>query len=112
MKKLEAIIRHYKLEDGKSALTGIGVQGMTVSEVRGFGRQRGHKETYRGAEYTVDFMPKVKVEIVVPTEQLEGAVNAVCEAARTGQVGDGKIFVTSLEQIVRIRTGESGTEAI
>ncbi len=112
MKKLEAIIRHYKLEDVKSALTGIGVQGMTVSEVRGFGRQRGHKETYRGAEYTVDFMPKVKVEIVVPTEQLEGAVNAVCEAARTGQVGDGKIFVTSLEQIVRIRTGESGTEAI
>ncbi len=112
MKKIEAIIRHYKLEDVKSALTGAGVQGMTVSEVRGFGRQRGHKETYRGAEYTVDFMPKVKMEIVVPEDQLDGAVNAVCEAARTGQVGDGKIFVSTLEQIVRIRTGESGTEAI
>ncbi|GAB5441036.1 MAG: P-II family nitrogen regulator [Fuerstiella sp.] len=112
MKKLEAIIRHYKLEDVKTALTTIGVNGMTVSEVRGFGRQRGHKETYRGAEYTVDFMPKVKMEIVVSEDQLEGAVNAVCEAARTGQVGDGKIFVSSLEQIVRIRTGESGTEAI
>lgn len=112
MKKLEAIIRHYKLEDVKTALTTIGVNGMTVSEVRGFGRQRGHKETYRGAEYTVDFMPKVKMEIVVSEDQLDGAVNAVCEAARTGQVGDGKIFVSSLEQIVRIRTGESGTEAI
>lgn len=112
MKKIEAIIRHYKLEDVKSALTGVGVQGMTVSEVRGFGRQRGHKESYRGAEYTVDFMPKVKMEIVVPEDQLEGAVNAVCEAARTGQVGDGKIFVSTLEQIVRIRTGESGAEAI
>lgn len=112
MKKIEAIIRHYKLEDVKSALTAVGVQGMTVSEVRGFGRQRGHKETYRGAEYTVDFMPKVKMEIVVPEDQLEGAVNAVCEAARTGQVGDGKIFVSTLEQIVRIRTGESGAEAI
>lgn len=112
MKKIEAIIRHYKLEDVKTALTGVGVQGMTVSEVRGFGRQRGHKETYRGAEYTVDFMPKVKMEIVVPEDQLEGAINAVCESARTGQVGDGKIFVSSLEQIVRIRTGESGTEAI
>lgn len=112
MKKIEAIIRHYKLEDVKTALTGVGVQGMTVSEVRGFGRQRGHKETYRGAEYTVDFMPKVKMEIVVPEDQLEGAINAVCESARTGQVGDGKIFVSSLDQIVRIRTGESGTEAI
>ena len=112
MNKLEAIIRHYKLEDVKTALTTIGVQGMTVSEVRGFGRQRGHKETYRGAEYTVDFMPKVKVEVVVGDDQLEGAVNAVCESARTGQVGDGKIFVYSLEQIVRIRTGESGAEAI
>ena len=112
MKKLEAIIRHYKLEDVKTALTSIGVQGMTVSEVRGFGRQRGHKETYRGAEYTVDFMPKVKMEVVVSEEQLEAATKAICEAARTGQVGDGKIFVSTLEQIVRIRTGESGNEAI
>lgn len=112
MKKLEAVIRHYKVEDVKAALTAAGIQGMTLSEVRGFGRQRGHKETYRGAEYTVDFMPKVKMEVVVSEAQLEAAVNAVCEAARTGQVGDGKIFVSSLEQIVRIRTGESGEEAI
>ena len=112
MKKLEAIVRHYKLEDVKTALTSAGVQGMTVSEVRGFGRQRGHKETYRGAEYTVDFMPKVKLEVVVDDETLEAAVNAICGAARTGQVGDGKIFVSSLEQIVRIRTGEAGADAI
>lgn len=112
MKKLEAVIRHYKLEDVKTALTGIGVQGMTVSEVRGFGRQRGHKETYRGAEYTVDFMPKVKMEVVVPDGEAETAINAICEAARTGQIGDGKIFVSSLQQVVRIRTGESGEEAI
>ncbi|HAD59589.1 MAG TPA: P-II family nitrogen regulator [Planctomycetaceae bacterium] len=112
MKKLEAIVRHYKVEDVKTALTGIGIQGMTVSEVRGFGRQRGHKETYRGAEYTVDFMPKVKLEVVVADAQVEAAVNAVCESARTGQVGDGKIFLMSLEQVVRIRTGESGDEAI
>lgn len=112
MKKLEAIVRHYKLEDVKTALTGIGVQGMTVSEVRGFGRQRGHKETYRGAEYTVDFMPKVKMEVVVPDDQVDSAVMAVCDAARTGQVGDGKIFLSSLENIVRIRTGECGDEAI
>lgn len=112
MKKLEAIIRHYKLEDVKTALTTAGIQGMTVSEVRGFGRQRGHKETYRGAEYTVDFMPKVKMDVVVAEDQVDSAVNAICEAARTGQVGDGKIFVSSLEQVVRIRTGESGGEAI
>jgi len=112
MKKLEAIIRHYKLEDVKTALTGIGLRGMTVSEVRGFGRQGGHKETYRGAEYTVDFMPKVKMEVVVGAGELDAAINAICESARTGQVGDGKIFVSSLEQVVRIRTGESGNEAI
>ena len=112
MKKLEAVIRHYKLEDVKTKLTSIGVQGLTVSEVRGFGRQRGHKETYRGAEYTVDFMPKVKLEVVVNDNEVEGALNAICEAARTGQIGDGKIFVSNLEQIVRIRTGETGTEAI
>ncbi|MBL8816662.1 MAG: P-II family nitrogen regulator [Planctomyces sp.] len=112
MKKLEAVIRHYKLEDVKTALTGIGVQGMTVSEVRGFGRQRGHKETYRGAEYTVDFMPKVKMEVVVNDNEVDAAINTICEAARTGQIGDGKIFVSSLEQVVRIRTGEMGVEAI
>ena len=112
MKKIEAVVRHYKLEDIKSALTGMGVQGMTVSEVRGFGRQRGHKETYRGAEYTVDFMPKVKVEAVVNDSQTEAAIQAICDAARTGQVGDGKIFVSQLEQTVRIRTGETGEEAI
>ncbi len=112
MKKLEAVIRHYKLEDVKTKLTSIGVQGMTVSEVRGFGRQRGHKETYRGAEYTVDFMPKVKLEVVVNDHEVEGAINAICDAARTGQIGDGKIFVSNLEQIVRIRTGETGVEAI
>ncbi len=112
MKKLEAIIRHYKLEDVKTALTTLGVQGMTVSEVRGFGRQRGHKETYRGAEYTVDFMPKVKMEVVVAEGEVEAAVTAICDSARTGQVGDGKIFVSSLDQVVRIRTGESGAEAI
>jgi len=112
MKKLEAVIRHYKLEDVKTALTGLGVQGMTVSEVRGFGRQRGHKETYRGAEYTVDFMPKVKMEVVVPDGEVDAAISAICESSRTGQVGDGKIFVSNLEQIVRIRTGESGDDAI
>jgi nitrogen regulatory protein P-II 1 len=112
MKKLEAVIRHYKLEDVKTALTGIGVHGMTVSEVRGFGRQRGHKETYRGAEYTVDFMPKVKMEVVVSDNEVDTAINTICEAARTGSIGDGKIFVSSLLQVVRIRTGEMGEEAI
>ena len=112
MKKLEAVIRHYKLEDVKTTLTSIGVQGMTVSEVRGFGRQRGHKETYRGAEYTVDFMPKVKMEVVVNDNEVDAAIAAICEAARTGQIGDGKIFISSLEGVVRIRTGETGTDAI
>lgn len=112
MKKLEAVIRHYKLEDVKTKLTSIGVQGMTVSEVRGFGRQRGHKETYRGAEYTVDFMPKVKMEVVVNDNEVETAVAAICDAARTGQIGDGKIFISTLEGVVRIRTGETGVDAI
>lgn len=112
MKKIEAIVRHFKLEDVKTALAEASVQGMTVSEVRGFGRQRGHKETYRGAEYTVDFLPKVKIEVVVPTEQLDTAIEAITTAARTGQVGDGKIFISSLDDIVRIRTGEKGSEAI
>jgi nitrogen regulatory protein P-II 1 len=112
MKKVEAIIRHYKLEEVKSALTAAGIQGMTVTEVRGFGRQRGHKETYRGAEYTVDFLPKVKMEIVLNDDEVNTAVEAITSVARTGQIGDGKIFVTPLEEVIRIRTGEAGTEAI
>jgi nitrogen regulatory protein P-II 1 len=112
MKKIEAIIRHFKVEEVKEALTKAGVQGMTVSEVRGFGRQRGHKEVYRGAEYTVDFLPKVKIEAVVGDDALKAAVNAIVTAARTGNVGDGKIFVTDLADVVRIRTGESGASAI
>jgi nitrogen regulatory protein P-II 1 len=112
MKKIEAIVRHYKLEEIKNALTAAGVQGMTVSEVRGFGRQRGHKEQYRGAEYTVDFLPKVKMELVVSDDLVTTAIDTIIKNARTGQVGDGKIFVTALEQVIRIRTGESGSEAI
>jgi nitrogen regulatory protein P-II 1 len=112
MKKIEAVIRHYKLEDVKKALTDSGIVGMTVGEVRGFGRQRGHKEQYRGAEYTVDFMPKLKLEIVVDDGDLEKALTAITTSAQTGNVGDGKIFVSTLEDVIRIRTGESGTEAI
>lgn len=112
MKKIEAVVRHYKLEDVKNALTAAGVQGMTVSEVRGFGRQRGHKEQYRGAEYTVDFLPKVKMELVVSDDLLKTALDIIIKTARTGQVGDGKIFVTQLSDVIRIRTGESGGEAI
>jgi len=112
MQKIEAIIRHYKLEDVKDALIKIGVHGMTVTEVRGFGRQRGHKETYRGAEYTVDFVPKVKVELVIGDELADKAVQAITDSARTGKVGDGKIFVSQLKEIVRIRTGETGSEAM
>lgn len=112
MKKLEAIVRHYKLEDVKNALTASGVEGMTVTEVRGFGRQRGHKEMYRGAEYTVDFLPKVKIELVVPDNVLRDAVDTIIRVARTGQIGDGKIFVTDLAEVVRIRTGETGEEAL
>lgn len=112
MKKIEAVIRHYKLEDVKNALTAAGIQGMTVTEVRGFGRQRGHKETYRGAEYTVDFLPKVKLEVVVSDAEVAKAIETVMTIARTGQIGDGKIFVTSLSDVVRIRTGETGPEAI
>ena len=112
MQKIEAIIRHYKLEDVKSALTDQGIVGMSVSEVRGFGRQRGHKEQYRGAEYTVDFLPKLKLEIVVNDEDVAKAVDAINEAARTGRVGDGKIFISPVEEVIRIRTGESGSEAI
>lgn len=112
MKKIEAVIRHFKLEEVKNALTAAGVQGMTVSEVRGFGRQRGHKEQYRGAEYTVDFLPKVKIELVVADDICKKAIDTIIATSRTGQVGDGKIFVTPLEQVIRIRTGEAGTEAI
>jgi nitrogen regulatory protein P-II 1 len=112
MKKIEAVIRHFKLEEVKDALTAAGVQGMTVTEVRGFGRQKGHKEQYRGAEYTVDFLPKVKIEVVVNDPQAASVIDAVLKTARTGQIGDGKIFVTDLEEMVRIRTGEAGTEAL
>ncbi len=112
MKKIEAIIRHYKLEEVKNALTSKNILGMTVTEVRGFGRQKGHKETYRGAEYTVDFMPKVKIEIVVPDEQVETVLQTITAAARTGSVGDGKIFVTPIAEVIRIRTGETGAGAI
>jgi nitrogen regulatory protein P-II 1 len=112
MKKVEAIIRHFKLEEVKDALTKVGVQGMTVSEVRGFGRQKGHKEQYRGAEYTVDFLPKAKMEVVVSDEQLKEVLDTILRTARTGQIGDGKIFVTNLEGMVRIRTGETGDTAL
>jgi len=112
MKRIEAIIRHFKLEDVKTALTKADVLGMTITEVRGFGRQKGHKEQYRGAEYTVDFMPKAKMEIVVADDQYDKIVSLIVENARTGQVGDGKIFVTDLTDVLRIRTGESGAEAL
>jgi nitrogen regulatory protein P-II 1 len=112
MKKIEAIIRHYKLEEVKNGLSEIGIQGMTVSEVRGFGRQRGHKEVYRGAEYTVDFLPKVKLELVVSDDDAPKAIDKITEIARTGNIGDGKIFVTSLSEVIRIRTGETGGEAL
>ncbi len=112
MKKLEAVIRHFKLEEVKDALTQAGVQGMTVSEVRGFGRQKGHKEQYRGAEYTIDFLPKAKLEIVCSDKQAKELIEVILTAGRTGQVGDGKIFVTDIHEMIRIRTGESGDEAL
>jgi len=112
MKKIEAIIRHFKLEDVKNALNEHGVQGMTVTEVRGFGRQKGHTEMYRGTEYTVDLVPKIKLEVVVSEEASQGVIDTIVQAARTGQVGDGKIFVHDLAQTVRIRTGEVNDEAI
>jgi nitrogen regulatory protein P-II 1 len=112
VKKIEAVIRHYKLEDVKNALSGAGVVGMTVTEARGFGRQRGHKESYRGAEYTVDFLPKVKLEVVVSDKIVRDAVDTIIRVARTGQIGDGKIFVTDLSEVIRIRTGETGEEAL
>lgn len=112
MKKIEAIIRHYKLEEVKDALTEVGVNGMTVSEVRGFGRQKGHKEHYRGAEYTVEFLPKVKVEVVVADEDRQKVIDAILQTARTGQIGDGKIFVSDLGEVIRIRTGETGADSL
>ncbi len=108
MKKIEAIIRHHRLEDVKDAIVDLGIHGMTITEVRGFGRQKGHTEMYRGAEYQVDFIPKMKIEIVVPDAQLDAAVKAIVETARTGQIGDGKIFIYDLADTVRIRTGETG----
>ena len=112
MKKLECIIKPFKLEDVKEALSELGLHGMTVSEVKGFGRQKGHTELYRGSEYTVDFLPKVKIEVVVPDDLLDKAVDVVMNAAKTGKIGDGKIFVYPMEDVVRIRTGERGEEAI
>ena len=112
MKKIEAIIRHYKLEEVKNGLSELGIQGMTVSEVRGFGRQRGHKEVYRGAEYTVDFLPRVKLELVVADDDAGKAIEKISEIARTGNIGDGKIFITTLTEVIRIRTGETGAEAL
>ena len=112
MKKIEAIIKPFKLEEVKEALTEIGVEGMTVTEVKGFGRQKGHTEIYRGSEYTVDFLPKVKIEIVVPDDVVGQAVDTVVGAAKTGKIGDGKVFVVGLEEAVRIRTDERGESAI
>jgi nitrogen regulatory protein P-II 1 len=112
MKKIEAIIRHFKLEEVKDALNAQGVKGMTVTEVRGFGRQKGHTETYRGAEYSVDFLPKVKIEVVVSDDEAQAVISKIMATARTGQVGDGKIFVTNLAEVVRIRTGETAAAAI
>ncbi|RMF93806.1 MAG: P-II family nitrogen regulator [Planctomycetota bacterium] len=112
MKKIEAIIRHYKLDEVKAALNRRGIAGMSVTEIRGFGRQKGHTETYRGTEYTVDFVPKMKLEIVVRDEDVSAIVETICDAAKTGQVGDGKIFVSDIAQAVRIRTGELDDEAL
>jgi nitrogen regulatory protein P-II 1 len=112
MKKIEAIIRHFKLEDVKNALVEKGISGMTVTEVRGFGRQKGHTEMYRGTEYRVDFVPKVKIEVVVDDSKLQTALDTISKSAQTGQIGDGKIFVSELTDVVRIRTGETGKEAI
>lgn len=112
MKKIEAIVRHFKLEDVKNALTEQGIHGMTVSEVRGFGRQKGHTEIYRGTEYAVDFVPKVKIEVVCSDANLQTVIDTILNIAQTGQIGDGKIFVTDLADAIRIRTGESGEEAI
>jgi len=112
MRKVEAVIKPFKLDEVKEALAGLGIQGLTVSEVKGFGRQKGHTELYRGAEYVVDFLPKIKLEIVVPDDRVDAVVQAICEAANSGRIGDGKIFVLPLEECIRIRTGERGDAAL
>jgi nitrogen regulatory protein PII len=112
MKKIEAIIKPFKLEDVKEALSGLGIEGMTVSEVKGFGRQKGHTEIYRGSEYTVDFLPKIKIEVVLPDSLVNDAMQAITKAAKTGKIGDGKIFVSPVENAVRIRTDETGEQAV
>jgi nitrogen regulatory protein P-II 1 len=112
MKKIEAIIKPFKLDEVKEALQDVGVQGLSVIEVKGFGRQKGHTELYRGAEYVVDFLPKVKIEVVLETDQVEAAIEAIIDAAKTDKIGDGKIFVSPVEQAIRIRTGETGTDAL
>ena len=112
MKKIDAIIKPFKLEDVKEALAGLGVEGMTVSEVKGFGRQKGHTEIYRGSEYTVDFLPKIKLEIVLADSQVDAAVDAIVKAAKTGKIGDGKVFVSPIDNAVRIRTEETGEAAV
>ena len=112
MKKIEAVIKPFKLDEVREALSEIGVNGLTVTEVKGFGRQKGHTELYRGAEYVVDFLPKVKLELVVADDMVEPAIEAIAKAAHTGKIGDGKIFVSSVEQVIRIRTGETGESAV
>jgi nitrogen regulatory protein P-II 1 len=112
MKKIEAIIKPFKLEDVKEALSAVGVEGMTVSEVKGFGRQKGHTEIYRGSEYTVDFLPKIKIELVLPDSRVSEAVQAIVKAAKTGKIGDGKVFVSPVDNAVRIRTEETGEQAV
>lgn len=112
MKKIEAVIKPFKLDDVKEALNDIGLQGMTISEVKGYGRQKGHKEIYRGAEYVVDFIPKIKIEIVVEAARVDEVVETICKSAYTGKLGDGKIFILSVEGAVRVRTGEQGADAI
>lgn len=112
MKKIEAIIKPFKLEDVKAALADVGVEGMTVSEVKGFGRQKGHTEIYRGSEYTVDFLPKIKIEVVLPDNMASSAVEAIVKGAKTGKIGDGKVFVSSIDNAIRIRTEETGEQAV
>lgn len=112
MKMITAVIKPFKLDDVRETLAGIGVQGVTVTEVKGFGRQKGHTELYRGAEYVVDFLPKVKIEVALPESMVDGAVEAILNSARTGKIGDGKIFISDLTEVIRIRTGETGDEAI
>jgi nitrogen regulatory protein P-II 1 len=112
MKKIEAIVKPFKLEDVKEALSSLGIEGMTVTEVKGFGRQKGHTEIYRGSEYTVDFLPKIKVEVVLGDSQVNEAVEAIVKAAKTGKIGDGKVFISTIENAIRIRTSETGEQAV